>query len=84
MTLLFASITFDMAEVLGLLFAFFGNLGGINYSGWIAFLTAAMTFLRGLGLRLIYISDRRGVIRLSLVFIPIRMLSIGHVFAFLG
>ena len=63
MTLLFAGIALDMAQILGLVFFFFDYLGGINPSGWTVSLLAFVTFFRVLGLRLI--SSKKGM-RLSL------------------
>ncbi len=52
MTFLMTSVALDMAQVLGRL-VFFYYLGSIDPSGWMASLTTALVFLRGLGLRLI-------------------------------
>ncbi len=83
-TLLLTGIIFDIAQVLGLIFVFifFGNLSGIDLSGWMASSMTSMTFvfLGGLGLRLTCISRRR-IVGLSLVSIP--MLLINLIFVFL-
>ena len=60
MTLLFAGIIFDMAQVFDLIFVFvfFGNLSSIDSNGWMVFLTISMTFVffKILGLRLTYVN----------------------------
>lgn len=73
---LLASIPFDMIQVFGLIFAFFCYLGGVDSSSWMIFsiiFLMAFVFCGGLGLslslRLTCIS-RKGIVRLSLVFIP--------------
>lgn len=84
MNFVFASVIFDIAQVLGFVFVLLGNLGDINPSSLMTFLTATMTFFGGLGLKLICVSDRKEIVGLSLVFIPILMFSIGLVLGFLG
>lgn len=82
---LLAGIALNMAQVFGLIFVFLDNLCGIDLSGWMAFLTAFMTFVffRNLDLRLTI--NRRRVLELSLilVFVSIPILSIGVIRVFL-
>ncbi len=82
MTFLFAIITFDIAQVLDLVFVFLSNFSDINPNGLIASSTVAMMLSRGLDLSLICVSSRKGIVGLSFIFVPITMLLIGLVFIF--
>ena len=87
MTFLFADIVFDIIQILAFVLVFLGNLNGINFSSWIALLTASMTFifLKSLSLRLIYISRQRVVIlSFVFVFVPIPVFLTGFIFFFFG
>ena len=66
MTLLFAGIALNVAEVLGFVFFLFNNLGSFDSGGWMVSLLTSVTLFRVLSLRLI--SGKR-VIRLS--FFPV-------------
>lgn len=85
MALLFASIIFDIAQVLSFLFIFFCYLSNIDPNSWITSLIVSMmvVFLRSLGLRLI---SRRRIMRLSIVlifvFISIPVFLIGVILVF--
>ena len=71
MTLLFASIALDMAQVLGFVFIFLCYLNCINSNGWITSPITAFVFYRGLDLRLI---SKRGIVRYNLIFIFVESL----------
>lgn len=81
MILLLIGVTFDMTQILGLIFPLLTNLSIIDSSGWMVSLTAAMTFFRGLDLRLICVSKRE-IVELSFVFVPIPIFSIGLALSF--
>lgn len=86
MTILFASMALNIAQVFGLIFVlvFLGNFSSIDPSSWMALSMASIpfVFLGSLGLRLTRVS-RQEVMGLSLVFVSVSFLSISFIFFFL-
>ena len=68
---MFASITLNVAQVLGLILVLLYYLDGIKLSSWMASLPIFLTLFGGLGLRLI---SGRGVMGLSLLLIFVESL----------
>ncbi len=82
MTFLFIDIALDIAQVLGFILVFLGNLSGINFSCWIAstifLIMFIFVFFAGVGRRLIGISDSK--VLGGHIFILILIILIGFVF----
>lgn len=79
---LLVGVILNVTQVLGLVF--FSHFYSINSSNWMTLMTflVAFVFLRGLDLDLkLACINRRGIVRLSFIFIP--MLPIGFVLVFL-
>lgn len=78
-------VTLNVVQFL-LVFVFLCNLSDIDFYGWMAFLTdffITLIFFRGLSLSLkLTCINRKRIIELTLVFIPI--FSVSFVFIFLG
>ncbi len=80
---LLAGIVLDVAQVFGLVLVLFYHFGSVDSSSWMALIVfITLIFPGGLGLRLTI--SKRGIVKLSLVFVPIPMLPIGFVLVFLA
>ena len=85
MAFLLVDIALNMAQIFSFIFVYLCYFDSVDLNSYMAFLAVFMTFvfLRGLGLKLICI-NKRAVVGLSLIFVPILIFLYGIIFVFLS